>query len=119
MKDPITFYASEDQWQIGEELYDNTERPRPPQTPQPPSPFTRTQQLPDTVTNVQEVAPYYVVVKIPGEEHAEFVLMLPFTPKNKPTSPLGLLRDAICHSMDNCSYIASRKRKLAPGPDAG
>ena len=58
--------------------------PRPAQPAQPPSPFARTQQLPDTVTNVQEVAPYYVVVKIPGEEHAEFVLMLPFTPKNKP-----------------------------------
>lgn len=28
--------------------------------------------------------PYYVVMKLPGETHEEFVLMLPFTPKGKP-----------------------------------
>ena len=118
MKHPITFYASEDQWQIGEELYDNTERPRPAQPLQPQSPFARTQQLPDTVTNVQEVAPYYVVVKIPGEERAEFVLMLPFTPKNQ----------AEPHCMDCCEmrfstvwttvWSIASKRQTRPRTDA-
>jgi hypothetical protein len=28
--------------------------------------------------------PYYVVMKLPGEEKEEFLLMLPFTPKGKP-----------------------------------
>jgi hypothetical protein len=28
--------------------------------------------------------PYYVLMKLPGEEKAEFLLMLPFTPRNKP-----------------------------------
>ncbi len=28
--------------------------------------------------------PYYVVMKVPGEEREEFVLMLPFTPKDRP-----------------------------------
>ncbi len=27
--------------------------------------------------------PYYTVMKLPGESHAEFILMLPFTPKRK------------------------------------
>ena len=116
MKDPITFYASEDQWQIGEELYDNTERPRPPQTPQPPSPFTRTQQLPDTVTNVQEVAPYYVVVKIPGEERAEFVLMLPFTPKNKPNLTAWIAARCDLPQYGQLLVYRFPKGKLAPGP---
>ena len=116
MKDPITFYASEDQWQIGEELYDNTERPRPPQTPQPPSPFTRTQQLPATVTNVQEVAPYYVVVKIPGEERAEFVLMLPFTPKNKPNLTAWIAARCDLPQYGQLLVYRFPKGKLAPGP---
>ena len=116
MKHPITFYASEDQWQIGEELYDNTERPRPAQSLQPQSPFARTQQLPETVTNVQEVAPYYVIVKIPGEERAEFVLMLPFTPKNKPNLTAWIA--ARCDFPQYGQLLVYRfpKGKLAPGP---
>lgn len=116
MKDPITFYTREDQWQIGEELYDNTERPRPSQPPQPPSPFARTQQLPDTVTNVQEVAPYYVVVKIPGEERAEFVLMLPFTPKNKPNLTAWIAARCDLPQYGQLLVYRFPKGKLAPGP---
>ena len=32
----------------------------------------------------QTVQPYYVIMKLPGEEREEFVLILPFTPANKP-----------------------------------
>jgi uncharacterized membrane protein (UPF0182 family) len=31
----------------------------------------------------QEMRPYYTVMKLPGEQHSEFILMLPFTPKRK------------------------------------
>ena len=85
MRDPITFYASEDQWEIGTELYDNTDA----QTRQ----ITTTQQTgpltPQVVVeknlpkNVQPVEPYYVILKLPGEEKPEFMLMLPYTPRNK------------------------------------
>jgi uncharacterized membrane protein (UPF0182 family) len=115
MKDPITFYASEDQWQIGEELYDNTERLRP-QTP-PTSPFApRQQSLPGTISNVQEVAPYYVVVKIPGEERAEFVLMLPFTPKNKPNLRAWIAARCDLPQYGQLLVYGFAKGKLAPGP---
>lgn len=36
-----------------------------------------------TVTT-RPMAPYYTVMKLPGEEREEFILMLPFTPKNRP-----------------------------------
>ena len=29
----------------------------------------------------QRFEPYYVIMKLPGEEREEFILMLPFTPK--------------------------------------
>lgn len=41
---------------------------------------------PVTSSEAQPIAlnPYYVVMKVPGEEREEFLLMLPFTPKGRP-----------------------------------
>ena len=86
MKDPVTFYAGEDKWEIGRELYDNTDaQTRQAAAPQQPrSPFAP-QQVPQTsAANGQPVEPYYVVIRLPGQEQSEFMLMLPFTPLNKP-----------------------------------
>ena len=118
MTDPVTFYASEDQWEIGKELYDNTERQRPPQTaPVPSSPFApRQASLPDTITNVQEVAPYYVIIKLPGEERAEFMLMLPFTPKNKPNLTAWFAARCDLPQYGQLLVFRFPKGKLAPGP---
>ncbi len=86
MKDPITFYAGEDQWEIGNELYDNTdEQTQQVTTPQPTSPLTPQVRVERKLpSNVQPVEPYYVILKLPGEEKSEFILMLPYTPRNKP-----------------------------------
>ena len=118
MTDPVTFYASEDQWEIGKELYDNTERQRRPQAaPVPSSPFApRQANLPDTVTNVQEVAPYYVIIKLPGEEQAEFMLMLPFTPKNKPNLTAWFAARCDLPQYGQLLVFRFPKGKLAPGP---
>ena len=53
MRDPSTFFKREDLWARAEELF-----------------FAET----------QEVEPYYVIMKLPGEAEEEFVLLLPFTP---------------------------------------
>ena len=86
MKDPITFYAGEDQWEIGNELYDNTDvQTQQVTTPQPTSPLTPQVRVERKLpSNVQPVEPYYVILKLPGEEKSEFILMLPYTPRNKP-----------------------------------
>ena len=118
MKDPVTFYASEDQWEVGKELFDNTERQRSPQAaPVPSSPFApRQPSLPETVTNVQEVAPYYVIIKLPGEERAEFMLMLPFTPKNKPNLTAWFAARCDLPQYGHLLVYRFPKGKLAPGP---
>ncbi|MDE0482420.1 MAG: UPF0182 family protein [Candidatus Poribacteria bacterium] len=87
MKDPITFYANEDKWEIGKELYDHTDAQTrqiaPPQQQR--QPFGAQQQtVQSSGINGQLVEPYYVVIRLPGQEKAEFMLMLPFTPLNKP-----------------------------------
>ncbi|MBI2872087.1 MAG: UPF0182 family protein [Chloroflexi bacterium] len=58
MTDPKVFFNKEDQWSIPTEA--------------------AFQQ------RSQPVEPYYLIMKLPGEEKAEFVLILPFTPANKP-----------------------------------
>ena len=54
--DPQVFFVGEDFWNIPTERFRQQE---------------------------QQVDPYYVVMKLPGEESEEFVLILPFTPRNK------------------------------------
>ncbi len=56
MTDPSVFYNQEDLWVRATEKY-----------------YQRT----------QPVEPYYVMWKLPGTQHPQFVLILPFTPKNK------------------------------------
>jgi uncharacterized membrane protein (UPF0182 family) len=56
MKDPRVFYNLEDMWNVPNELYDNKRI---------------------------KMDPYYIIMKLPGEEKEEFILMLPFTPRNK------------------------------------
>lgn len=53
MSDPAVFYNKEDAWQITKESSHGT---------------------------VQDMLPYYVVIRIPGESKEEFVQILPFTP---------------------------------------
>jgi len=56
MKDARVFYNKEDVWTIPVETYSDAER---------------------------SMEPYYVIMRLPGEEQEEFVLMLPFTPTQK------------------------------------
>ncbi len=56
MEDPMVFYNREDVWVSPEEIYRGSR---------------------------QELAPYYVIMKLPGKEKEEFVLILPFVPRGK------------------------------------
>lgn len=54
---PQVFYNQEDLWQVPSELFFEDSQP---------------------------MEPYYVIMKLPEEDSEEFVLILPFTPANKP-----------------------------------
>ncbi|MBN1166801.1 MAG: UPF0182 family protein [Methanospirillaceae archaeon] len=56
MEDPRVYYNREDVWVVPDEIYRGSR---------------------------QQITPYYVNMKLPGEEREEFILMLPFTPRNK------------------------------------
>ena len=56
MEDVSVFYQNEDLWSIAHEIYGTEEK---------------------------EMTPNYYILKLPGEKNAEFVSMIPYTPKNK------------------------------------
>jgi hypothetical protein len=56
MKDPQVFYNREDQWDVAKENYAG---------------MTGTMQ------------PYYIIMRLPGEAHEEYILMLPMVPKGR------------------------------------
>ena len=57
MNDPTVFYNKEDAWQIPNEIYG--------------------------INQQTVMEPYYIIIKLPGEDRAEFVIMSPFTPIKK------------------------------------
>ena len=56
MQDPVVFYNKEDQWSI---------------------------PMQNSFGQNQELKPYYIVARLPGEETEEFILIQPFTPQNR------------------------------------
>ena len=56
MDDPLIFYNKEDKWNIATEMLGQDEKP---------------------------IEPYYTIIKLPGADKPEFVLIMPFTPQNK------------------------------------
>jgi len=56
MKDPRVFYNKEDVWITPNEVLRGS---------------------------TQKMIPYYVIMKLPGEEKEEFIMMIPFTPRGK------------------------------------
>ena len=56
MEDPVVFYNREDAWSVPTEKIAGKE---------------------------EEMAPYYVIMRLPGEQSPEFMMILPFTPARK------------------------------------
>ncbi len=65
MSDPQAFYNKEDIWDVGRNVYQNESRP-------------------------VELPPTFVVATLPGEKEPEFLLVMPFTPRNK-DNMIGLM----------------------------
>jgi uncharacterized membrane protein (UPF0182 family) len=70
MTDAREFFLKEDQWELGEEVIGAA---------------PTAAELEQGVRDGRRIVdPYYVIMKLPDGEEAEFALILPFTPKDKP-----------------------------------
>ncbi|MBU4454700.1 MAG: UPF0182 family protein, partial [Euryarchaeota archaeon] len=89
MKDPGVFYNREDVWEIPEELYETSEI---------------------------EMEPYYLITKLPGFEREEFIMLLPFTPRDKKNMIAWMAaRNDMPHYGERIVYMFP-KEKLVYGP---
>jgi len=91
MLDPQAFYNKEDVWDIARNIQGQGGQP-------------------------QMVAPTYVVATLPGESQAEFLLILPFTPRNK-DNMIGLMV-ARCDGehLGELLFLLLSKQELIYGP---
>jgi uncharacterized membrane protein (UPF0182 family) len=89
MKDIQVFYNQEDKWAIPSETFDN---------------------------QTQDVEPYFVIMRLPGEAKEEFMLMIPFTPASK-TNMIAWMA-AKCDPEDYGKLVVYQfpKDKLVYGP---
>tara|TARA_Y100000588_G_scaffold392638_1_gene505286 strand:+ start:1836 stop:4655 length:2820 start_codon:yes stop_codon:yes gene_type:complete len=89
MQDVNVFYNQEDLWEIPNEIYSD---------------------------RAQRMEPYYIIVKLPGEEREEFLLMVPYTPAKK-DNMIGWLA-ARCDGDDYGDLVVYQlpKDKLIFGP---
>ena len=89
MKDPMVFYNKEDVWVIPDEIYIGTR---------------------------QQMIPYYVIMKLPGEDKEEFILMLPFTPKGKENMIGWMAARSDFPPYGNITVFQFSKQELTYGP---
>jgi uncharacterized membrane protein (UPF0182 family) len=91
MTEPDTFYNKEDLWDIARSMYGSGDRPEP-------------------------MPPTYVVATVPGANEPEFLLMIPFTPRNK-DNMIGLMV-ARCdgENLGELYYLHLSKQTLILGP---
>jgi uncharacterized protein len=91
MLDPQAFYNKEDVWDIARNVYGQGDRPQP-------------------------VTPTFVVANLPGETESEFLLIIPFTPRNK-DNMIGLMV-ARCDGehLGELVFLQLSKQELIFGP---
>lgn len=89
MEDVQVFYNQEDLWQIPDELYGDKR---------------------------QEMEPYYIILRLPGEQQEEFFLMTPFTPSKKDNMIGWLAARCDMPNYGNLLVYKLPKEKLVYGP---
>jgi uncharacterized protein len=91
MQDPQVFYNKEDLWAI----------PR--------------KDTKGTGTD-QEMEPYYTIMRLPSEKQEEFILLLPFTPRNKDNMSAWMAARCDAPNYGNVIVYNFPKQKLVYGP---
>ena len=89
MSDPEVYYNREDQWRVPNEVYEGNE---------------------------QSMLPYYVIMRLPGEERDEFLLILPFTPENKDNMVAWLAARSDVPYYGQLRLFEFPKKELVYGP---
>lgn len=89
MTQPDVFYNREDQWEV---------------------------PTIETGREAQAMQPYYTIMRLPGEPEAEFIQMLPFTPRRRDNLAAWLVARSDAEHYGRLRVFAFPKQKLVFGP---
>ncbi len=89
MTQPAVFYNREDQWEV---------------------------PTIETGREAQAMQPYYTIMRLPGEPDAEFIQMLPFTPRRKDNLAAWLVARSDVDNYGRLSVFEFPKQKVVFGP---
>jgi uncharacterized membrane protein (UPF0182 family) len=67
-------------------------------------------------SRTQTMDPYYTIMKLPGEKTEEFILMLPFTPKNRDNLSAWMVARADAENYGKMVVYRFSKQRLVFGP---
>ena len=95
MDNPQVFYNKEDQWEI---------------------PTISEGQKQETTDTVEQMGPRHMIMKLPGEKKEEYILMLPFTPRNKDNLSAWMVAKNDGDSYGKLIVYRFPKQKLIFGP---
>ncbi|MBI4009147.1 UPF0182 family protein [Candidatus Roizmanbacteria bacterium] len=95
MDNPQIFYNKEDQWEI---------------------PTISEGQKQETTDTVEQMGPRHIIMKLPGEKKEEYILMLPFTPRNKDNLSAWMVARNDGDSYGKLIVYRFPKQKLIFGP---
>ena len=90
MTDPAVFYNREDQWEVP--------------------------AIDDTTDAQAAMQPYYTIMRLPGEPDAEFIQMLPFTPRRKDNLAAWLVARSDAAHYGEVRAFQFPKQKVVFGP---
>lgn len=68
------------------------------------------------VVSGERMAPYYTIMKLPGEEREEFILMLPFSPAGKPNLSAWMVARSDGDAYGEARVYKFPKEKMVYGP---
>ncbi|MCU0229464.1 MAG: UPF0182 family protein [Bryobacterales bacterium] len=91
MRDAQAFYNKEDAWDIARNVQGQTDSPQP-------------------------LSPVYVVASLPGSDEPEFLLLLPFTPRNKDNLIGMMLARCDGENLGELVFLRLSKQELVFGP---
>ncbi|HLQ34923.1 MAG TPA: UPF0182 family protein, partial [Chloroflexota bacterium] len=97
MTDAQVFYNREDLWSLPQERFAQT-------------------AVVGQARSLQNIEPYYVLMRLPGETRDEFLLLLPFTPANKPNMISWLVARSDGSDYGKLLVYKLPKDKLIYGP---
>ena len=112
MDKPQEFYNKEDQWTIAQMHGVSSNEPPKPTVGKPATPTL----LPEANPNSKPMDPYYTIMKLPGEQKEEFILMMPFTPQRKDNLAAWLVARSDGENYGKLAAYRFPKQQLVFGP---